>query len=173
MQDYYYYSKIPSPRPLNCMKGLLYSFDAWPSCAKIAQIICRIESVESTAHWKRWGGRAILRTLSLAAEAATIIRSTTDCVMSLASPFTVHCFEHQRIFFISILRLAKIELFEDVDKGVFFLGTMPSRQDKSKKQASYSTIFRNIYLVIQTKECLAFICMMNSPDIASKGIHIF
>ena len=63
---------------------------------------------------------------------------------------TTHRFEHQRIFFVSIL--AKIELIasEDVDSGVFFFGIMPWRQDNSKKQASCSIIFRNIYLVTQT-----------------------
>ena len=50
---------------------------------------------------------------------------------------------------------------------------MPWRQDNSKRQASCSTIFRNIYLVNQTKERMALICMIDSPDIASEGIHIF
>ena len=117
MQHYYYYSKIPSPRPLNCMSSLLYSFNSWPSCAKIAQIICRIDSAKSTAPLKHKGGRAILRTSLLAAVAAAIMWSTTDCVICLC-PWQCHAlrmalkFEHQRIFFVSIL--AKIELIEDI-----------------------------------------------------------
>ena len=66
---------------LNCMTGLLYSCNARPSCAKIAQIICRIDSAKSTAPTKRWGGRAILRTSPSAAVAAAIMLSTTYCVI--------------------------------------------------------------------------------------------
>ena len=46
-------------------------------------------------------------------------------------------------------------------------------QDACKKQAFCSTIFKNIYLVTQTNECVVLICMIDSSHLAAGGIHIF